>query len=244
MSSRGPTCCTTRKDLRTPELLRRLVRSGQTPGHRSQKRLDWHTCMPPVHWLQSTPSGVTGLHNTPEPPGARCSANCARKASALHPCKETAAELLRKLTELLRKLTERLQDAHRAPSGGPPESSDSTTLRCHRAPQAFVWRTFRTRTGPSGPTCTTCGRATQSPIGASCLPPSIFGRSPGTLGFHGPSSEAQPKPVESILAVMAARASFRLTDQSFEGPCQTVHRLWRHGGHFRVDPRLSSLYRR
>jgi len=113
------------------EPLRKLKRPGQKPDQRSQKRLDWHTCMPPVDWLHPTPSGVIGIHNTPEPFGAWCSANCARRAPALHPVQRTrhpsffgsSPSVSRMLTECLRALTEppgskrTPPGVHRTPSG-------------------------------------------------------------------------------------------------------------------------------
>jgi hypothetical protein len=58
---------------------------------------------------------------------------------------------------------------------------------------------------------------------------------------HRISSEIH-EAIRSILAVSAAIASFR-SPASFPGPCQTAHRLWRHGGHFEGDPRLPPICR-
>jgi hypothetical protein len=110
LSSRGPTCARPVKDLRTSSLFGSSPARPHT-GPRSQKRLDWHTCMPPVDSLHSTPSGVTGIHNTPEPSGARCSANCARRTSVLQPAQGYRHRVFSG------RLTERLQDAHRVPPG-------------------------------------------------------------------------------------------------------------------------------
>jgi hypothetical protein len=119
------------KDLRTPSLFGSSTGPTKHRDHRSQKRLDWHTCMPPVSWLQPTPPGVTGNHDTPEPSGARplcklCLENSGSPDRARIPPPslfgssperlQDAHECLRALTEYLRALTG-TSGFHRTPPG-------------------------------------------------------------------------------------------------------------------------------
>lgn len=158
--------------------------------------------------------------------------------------------------ELLRKLTERLQDAHRVPPGTHGTSGFQTnTSGC--SPNVFgrSRRTTRSRPSPSG-SRTSLSRLTARPAASrtTSVVRNNFGCSSvrsvrhrasseahGTSGFHRDSSETQLKPAcpDSPLCGDSI-VSLQRTNRS-KAPDRTVQRLWRHGGHFRVDPRLSSL---
>jgi hypothetical protein len=127
LSSRGPTCCTTQQRPTNIEPLRKLKRTGQTPDQRSQKRPDWHTCMPPVSWLHRH-LWVSPAHN----------ARTLRGSTAL----QTVLGELRFSRSVQgyrhrasSEAHERLQDAHTSASGHSPEPPGSTnTPGCSRTP--------------------------------------------------------------------------------------------------------------
>jgi hypothetical protein len=63
----------------------------------------------------------------------------------------------------------------------------------------------------------------------------------GTSGFHPSPFGDSSKPVRPNSPFYGdSIVSLQRTTRS-KAPGRTVQRLWRHGGHFRVDPRLSSL---
>jgi len=63
----------------------------------------------------------------------------------------------------------------------------------------------------------------------------------GTSGFHPSPFGDSPKPVRPHSPFNGdSIVSLQRTTRS-KAPGRKVQRLWRHGGHFRVDPRLSSL---
>lgn len=165
--------------------------------------------MPPVGWLQSTPSGVTGIHNTPGPFGARRSANCARRASVLQAVPGTRHRAS--------------SEAHRASPGRSPRRFRALTgtFGFHRhlrvsddRPWAFAGGLSYTA-GLSRPPARPAASSDDLRLsnGASCSPPSISGCSPEPPGSTGPSSEDPTEASLSILAVSAAIASFR-----YKGP--------------------------
>lgn len=98
------------KDLRTPSLFGSSTGPTKHRDHRSQKRLDWHTCMPPVSWLHRH-LWVSPAFTTPEPSGAHplcklCLENSGSPDRARIPP-----------PSLFGSSPERLQDAHRVPPG-------------------------------------------------------------------------------------------------------------------------------
>lgn len=137
-----------------------------------------------------TPSGVIGIHNTPEPSGARPLCKLCLESSG-SPDRARIPP-----PSLFGSSPERLQDAHRVPPG---------THRNLRVPPNASGRSpalHPSRTGPSG-----SNRTTRSSTDNFGCPPDDFGRPPGascspehlrmltgTSGFH-PSPLGDSKPV-------------------------------------------------
>jgi len=120
-------------------------------GPRSQKRLDWHTCMPPVDWLHRRPRASPAFITRPSPPGLAALQTVRGEPRFSNPHTDPPPSLLRKahpsvsrtLTECLRALTE------------PPGSTEH--LRVFTSAPGRSPADHPTRPDPSGPTCTTCG---------------------------------------------------------------------------------------
>lgn len=111
---------------------------------RSQKRLDWHTCMPPVDWLHRHPRVSPAFIPRPSPPGLNALQTVRWKASAFQPAYGPA--------------TEPLRSAHRASPGRSPECLRALTGTSgfHRTPPGVHRSPLRrspadhpSRTGPS-----------------------------------------------------------------------------------------------
>jgi len=189
----------------------------------------------------------TGNHHTPEPPGARRSANCAWRTPVLHTVQRipppslfgSSPSVSRTLTsasghspeppgsiEHLRVFTERLRAFTGAPSlhgrdfRDPPHDPQQ-----HGQPRLSTGRL----------------RSTNRCV---MLATSVLGCSPEPPGSNRVPSGDSPKPVRPHSPFNGdSIVSLQRTTRS-KAPGRTVQRLWRHGGHFRVDPRLSSLSRR
>jgi len=150
--SRGPTSCTTQQRPTNTEPLRKLTRSGQKPVHRSKKRLDWHTCMPPVNWLHRHLRAPHRHSHAPEPSGVRCSANCARRTSVLHGARIPPPSLFGSSPSVSRTLTRVPPGTHRN-LRVPSEHLRVFTERL----RAFTRRSILPEPGLPRPTRTTCG---------------------------------------------------------------------------------------
>lgn len=164
MSSRGPTCCTTRQRPEDIELLRKLTRPGHKPDHGPRNDLTGIlVCRRSASFIDAFgrhPAIIT----RPSPPGLAALQTVRGEPRFSNPRKDTA-------TEPLRKLTERLQDAHPSASGHSPEPPGSTehlrvftehlrvfTNASGRSPADHPTRPGLSRpTGPFGVHCTTCG---------------------------------------------------------------------------------------
>jgi hypothetical protein len=112
--------------------------------------------MSPVGWLHRTPSGVHRRSaKIGEPPGAHCSANCARRTSVLQTASEPAAEHLRMFTEYHSILTEcpRTLTSVFEHSTGPlrkPRASSSDDAQPRFSSEIRTRFSSETRTGTSG----------------------------------------------------------------------------------------------
>jgi hypothetical protein len=254
LSSRGPTCCTTWPNLRTLELPRKLTRPGQTPDHRSQKRLDWHTCMPPVRRLHRQRSRCHDnlrvvnrqTRLAPSPPGLKAP-QTVRPESFGSPTRARNPP-----PSLLRKLTERLQDAHghlRAPTGtsGFHRTSPDVLNTSGCSPErlrAFTGGSSRAAAFRGHPHDLRSARTTSVAHQRRRLPPSLFGSSPEPPGSTG-SLRRTHRSQRVHTRRPATIASFR-----YKGPIVRRHRPDRctvSGATvvtFESTPRLSPLSQR
>jgi hypothetical protein len=186
----------------------------------------------------STPSGVTGIHNTPEPSGARCSANCARRTSVLQPAQEYRHRAF------FGKLTRASLGRSPSASGHSPEppGSTGTPPGAPERPRALTGGPFYAA-GPFGAHLHDLRLAGTTSVVHRC---EVFATEclralTGTPGFHqglfgDPMKQTVPNSPFRGDSIVSLQRTTRLQDTR-----QTVQRLWRHGGHFRVGPRLSSL---
>jgi hypothetical protein len=176
----------------------------------------------------------------PSPPGLVALQTVRGELRFSKPPQDTATELLRKLT---RASPGRSPRRFRALTG---TSGFHDTSGCHpiasgRSPADFPTRpAFRGRQHDLRLARTTpvvhqvrrvCHRAS----------PDAHPEPSGSTGF---SSEAHRSPVSPYSPFCGDSIVSLLRTTRSKGPGQTAHRLWRHGGHFRGDPRLSSLNRR
>jgi hypothetical protein len=151
------------------------------------------------------------------------------------PCKDTA-------TEPLRKLTRASPGRSPSASGHSPEPPGSTErLRAFTGAPSLTDGTFGTHRRPAAARTTSVVHRTTS---VAHQVRRVRHERPrmltGTSGFH-PSPFGDSKPVRPNSPFNGdSIVSLQRTTRS-KAPGRTVQRLWRHGGHFRVDPRLSSL---
>jgi len=199
--------------------------------------------MPPVSWLHRHLRVSPAFITRPSPPGLARSANCAWRTPVL----QTVQRYRHRASS----------EAHRASPGRsrvppgthrnlrvPPNAFGRSTerLRAFNRRSILHGRDFR---DPShdpqqhGQPRLSTGRL-RSPNRCVVFATSVLGCSPEPPGSTRVPSETQ-KPVRPNSPFYGdSIVSLQRTNRS-KAPGRTVQRLWRHGGHFRVDPRLSSL---
>lgn len=199
--------------------------------------------MPPVSWLHRHLRVSPAFITRPSPPGLARSANCAWRTPVL--------QTVQGYRHRASSEAHRVSPGHsRVPPGThrnlrvPPNTSGCSPNASGRSPALHPSRTgtFEThRTTRSSTDYFGCppGRL-RSPTRCVVFATSVLGCSPEPPGSTRVPSETQ-KPVRPNSPFNGdSIVSLQRTTRS-KAPGRTVHRLWRHGGHFRVDPRLSSL---
>jgi hypothetical protein len=222
LSSRGPTCCTTRSRPTDTRASSEAQRPGQTPDHRSQKRLDWHTCMPPVDRLHRHLRVSSAFITRQELFGAQSSANCAPEGLGSPPAAGTrhraSSEAHRaspgRSSESLRALNREPSGPHRVPSG--PHRVPPGTHRNLRVPSNAPGRSPADPSFSDGPfEAQPHDPRQRGRLRSSiwlCSPASVFGHSSEPPGSTRASSETQRSPSVHTRR-SAAIASFR-----YKGP--------------------------
>lgn len=200
--------------------------------------------MPPVSWLHRHLRVSPAFITRPSPPGLARSANCAWRTPVL----QTVQRYRHRASS----------EAHRASPGRsrvppgthrnlrvPPNAFGRSTerLRAFNRRSILHGRDFR---DPShdpqqhGQPRLSTGRL-RSPTRCVVFATEHPRMLTGTSGFHPSPFGDSPKPVRPNSPFYGdSIVSLQRTTRS-KAPGRTVQRLWRHGGHFRVDPRLSSL---
>lgn len=145
----------------------------------------------------------TGIHDTPEPSGVRCSANCARRTSVLQGARIPPPSLFGSSPSVSRTLTRVPPGTHRN-LRVPPNTSGCSSNTFGYSPNALGRSpaTYPSQPGLSRPICTTCG--CEDDFG--CPRYAVFATEhlrmlTGTSGFHPETLRSLTEASMSTLAV-------------------------------------------